>query len=229
MECIFLPDLQADDTFIDKISIEESKHLKALHINSGDNILAVNGKGFAFELLINRLNKNDYSASVVRILENYGENEYKLGLAIGILDDSSRLEFALEKSIELGISDFYPLITKFSQKKNVKVERLVAKSIAAIKQCKRSKLPIIHPATKLDNIFLDSIINTQIILADEHGDDPRNTCMNSNRIVFVGPEGGFNQSEIELIKSKNPILWKFGNRRLRAETAAVAAISFASC
>lgn len=228
MECIFLPDLKPDDTFIDKIPLEESKHLKALHINSGESILAVNGCGFAFELLINRLSKNEYSASVAKVLENYGENDYKLGLALGILDDSSRLEFALEKSIELGISDFYPLITKFTQKKNIKIERLVSKAIAAIKQCKRSKLPIIHPAVKLDKFFLDSIKNAQIILADENGNDPRSNILISDRIVFVGPEGGFDISEIELIKSRNPMLWKFGNRRLRAETAAIAAISFAS-
>jgi RsmE family RNA methyltransferase len=137
------------------------------------------------------------------------------------------------------------LQTDFSQQTKINSERLYNKSIAAIKQCKRSCLPTIYPPILLDklieriadnsnNDYFDSNHcknqNAQIILADEKGILPMKTLQTSeanNSIVFVGAEGGFSEREIKLFP--NTITkWKLGNRRLRAETAAITAVSILS-
>jgi 16S rRNA (uracil1498-N3)-methyltransferase len=255
MESIFIDELNIDSQKLEVLK-DEAKHLKVLRIKDDEEILITNGKSLAAIATVKRTNKNDFVATVKQVIPNFGELDFSVSLAIGILDSQSRFEFAIEKCIELGVSEIFPLILDFSQQKKINHERLVAKSIATIKQCKRSKLPIIHfPQTVKELLEKISVSSEkyQIILTDENGENPSNifnltNChcgldpqspqdtvelyqgiphqvrndseAVQNTIIFVGCEGGFSENEL-LLFPQNTVKWNLGNRRLRAETAAI--------
>lgn len=222
MECIYLPQIESITKDI-IIFDDEFKHLKALHIGVGEQILASNGNGILSELTIVNIDKKSAQAIVNGIDDVSGIEQNVKGLALGVLDNKDRFEFALEKAVELGITDFYPLFTDFTQRKNVNIDRLVSKSIAALKQSKRHFLTNIHPATTLDR-FLNS--SEEIILYADMSTDRAMPLSQKNNIIVVGPEGGFSEREDNLLKNhKSALGFTLGSYRLRAETAAVAAIS----
>jgi 16S rRNA (uracil1498-N3)-methyltransferase len=226
MECIYYKELQ--EIFAPFTPpMEESKHLKALRLSESEHILVTNGKGLSAECRVELIAKNQYKLTPVSFSLNSGEASLRYSLAIGRLSNRDRLEFAIEKAIELGVYAIYIIDADHSERLKLGDERLEAKAIAAIKQCKRSNLPIIHNNIKL-NQLLNLRDNINFILLDEDGTHPENAeiAANVEHIILVGPEGGFSDKELSAIKAANPTVWKLGNRRLRAETAAICGISY---
>lgn len=238
MECIYNSDFKQG---LEKFQLEQGyiKHLRALRLAVNQKIMLTNGCGISGVCLLSEITNNSYKFIVEKYLHDFGELPSKFGLAIGLLSDRNRFEFALEKAVEMGVTDFYPLLTKYTEKKLINKERLQSKALSAMEQCKRSKLINIHEPLELKKIISQpestEETNTifadyeRIILADENGENPDLTKSLTSTICFVGPEGGFSSEEIELIKKiDKTICWNLGNRRLRAETAAVSILSFAS-
>ena len=214
---------------------DEHIHLKALRTKIGQNILITNGIGVVAKCEVMEFAKDFHK---VKILEfDYLPNEVKqeIILIIGVLDNKDRLEFVIEKATELGVHRIFLVNTLYSEKVKVNLDRLNSKAIAALKQSKRSFLPIIHFNDFEDIINkynIDNIQNTNElvhILADVTGtiEDFKQNIIDTKKIViFVGSEGGFSENEIEQIEYyKNTIKVKLSNNRLRAETAATFIIS----
>lgn len=228
MECIYFPELN-EETKEFVVTNDEQKHLLALRLQIGDYVLVSNGKAICAESIITNIGKHNFTLRAEKILLNHGELPFQLGLAIGMLSDRNRLEFALEKAIELGASDFFPIITEHTEKKFLHTTRLVNKAVSAMKQCKRAKLINIHEPIVFDNIqHIISKFNN-IILTDTDGKPPEETKSLDSTVIFIGPEGGFSEQEIQNLKSiEGLISWNLGARRLRAETAAICALNHAS-
>jgi 16S rRNA (uracil1498-N3)-methyltransferase len=227
MECIYLPELNTNNKYY-QISNTEAHHLKVLRVQSETPILVTSGKGLSALSTINRISKNDFSISIIEYYYNKGEVNFKIGLAISILDNRDRFEFAIEKSTELGVSDIFPLITDYSQQSKINKDRLIIKTINAIKQCKRSILPTIYNPMSIAELLNNNNYN-RIILADEYGITPEIKLKEpTDSIIFIGSEGGFSKNELDIFDKKNIIKWNLGNRRLRAETSAITGISLLS-
>ncbi|MDR0927797.1 MAG: 16S rRNA (uracil(1498)-N(3))-methyltransferase [Ignavibacteria bacterium] len=225
MECIYIPMLSFQTQHY-PIPPAECQHLKALRIQTGTQMQITNGNGLSAIAVIERISKTEYNADVIEFMRNFGELDCKIGLAIGILDNKDRLEFAVEKSVELGVSEIFLLTTDYTQQMHINLERLVGKAIAAVKQCKRSVLPIIHPPIKLSEL-LNANDYESIVLCDEKGVRPAKVENSSSILVFIGAEGGFSNAELDLFPA-NTLKWNLGNRRLRAETAAIVALGYLS-
>lgn len=128
----------------------------------------------------------------------------------------SRLEIAIEKCTELGITDFFLLNTEFSNLKFPNIGRLKKISIEAAEQCGRLSIPIIHKSQSLEN-WLKYNMHLNPILFDINGE-------RINHITgcpIIGPEGGFSGREIELMQNLQKI--QISENILRAETAAITA------
>lgn len=225
MECFYFPDLTRQTKII-TISGDNAKHFKANHINN-ENVMVTNGEGLSAITIADRTGKNEFTLQITDYLINYGEEKPNIALGIGILNSRDRFEFALEKSVELGINEFIPLITAHTQKNTTNHNRLLSKSIAAMIQCKRSCLPMISPPLNFEEFLTGSIDYDLIILADPNGEKPKQLNNDGKYLILVGPEGGFSEEEYLLInKIDNLIKWRFGSSRLRAETAAIMAVGF---
>lgn len=224
METCFVKNLDINQKNI-KIEGDAFKHIKALRLQSGDKIDLTSGDGFILESLVESIDKNSCICIVQKTKELVNENLLNLTLAIGILDSADRMEFAIEKAVELGVNRIIPLICRYSQKKNIRKERLTLKAISALEQSKRCKLPEIMEPITVKDLLGSFSENSSIILGDIDGEKPF-LQSHKDAIIFIGPEGGFSNDEINLIKSQEScLLWKLSNTRLRAETAAISAIS----
>jgi 16S rRNA (uracil1498-N3)-methyltransferase len=224
MECLYFEDFDADssDIFIDG---DEFKHIKALRVKTTDKIYISNGIGLVAEGIIEIINNH---SSIIRILEihqNFNEENNRIGLAIGVIENKDRFEFALEKSVELGITDFFPMITDYTAIRNVNTDRLKKKAIAALKQSKRAYLTNIHEAVNLNKCAGKFNTFENIFIADFDG-KTIDRKIAGNTLFIIGPEGGFSTREREYLENHlNPTIINLGKRRLRAETAAIYCLS----
>jgi 16S rRNA (uracil1498-N3)-methyltransferase len=224
MECIFIKELNENDRTV-LPSQDAISHLRALRLRDGEQIALTNGGGIYADAIV-KADRKVYYFEIINIIKDFNESPYRFGLALSILENRERFEFALEKSIELGITDFFPVISEFCQKKQVNNSRLEAKAIAAICQCHRSWLPVIHPPVKLKEMKRECKDFVNILIADMDYESSSEIINNSPTLIFIGPEGGFSNNEKEiLLNGMQAKTLNLGKRRLRAETASVSALS----
>jgi len=224
MECLYHPSLNTETKSV-IITDSEFKHIKALRLKLDESILITSGQGLIADSVLSEIRKDYAILEIQKTHSNHNENSFHSALAIGILSNTDKMEYAIEKSIELGVNDIYPLITKRTQKSKLHLNRLRSKAISAMKQCKRSVLTNIHEPIKLSE-FLANTTKSAHILCDENGDVDVNLNEMNSIIVYIGPEGGFSELEVELINSMpNAHSLDLGIRRLRAETASIVALS----
>lgn len=219
MECFYYEYLSPKDSEI-VISGEEFKHFKALRVQKGDTICIVNGKGLAAFCYVFQITKTDFKVKILNFVENLGEIDTKIDLALGILENKERFEFAFEKAIEFRVGEFYPLITKFTQKSVIDVERLHRKAIASIKQTFRSKIPVIHQPTALNDCIKTFKNYDKVFVLDRSGSDFELEKKVSSVLILVGPEGGFSESELKILSKRKKVeVVKICEFPLRSETA----------
>ncbi len=170
-----------------------------------------------------------------------------LNLYLGLLK-ASHWDYALEKCTELGVSSFIPLLTPRTVVLLHEVERTKAKAerwsrliMAAAKQCGRADLPPVRgvvqfrdaiPALKDKGLVLLAYEGLKGATASQtlgptlraasaaRGKDPLEVGL------FIGPEGGFSEDEVELARAEGAVVFGLGPRILRAETAAIVAAAF---
>ncbi len=228
MPCFYTPNLKKDDK---KISIigEEHHHLKnVMRKNIGDEILLTNGKGILADAKIIEFSKKEVLVEVLTVKEET-ISEPKIAVAFAHLKNKHD-HLIIEKLTELGVKEFFPIITERTVRnpsKNTE-EKFQKVAISAIKQCDNAFLPEIHKTQDLKELF-SSIPDYQPIVALEIGKHQTISQIaeefHKQFCLIIGPEGGFSPNEIELFKQKEIPTFSLGNHILRAETAAIASVS----
>ncbi len=136
-----------------------------------------------------------------------------------------RLDWIAEKACELGVARFVPLLTRRCVVDKVKEDRLRSQMIEAAEQCERTTLPEIAPLVKLEALLKDWPQDRTLYFCDERGGEPF-APTSGPAAILIGPEGGFADEENAAIRA-HPLAKavSLGPRILRADTAAVAALS----
>jgi 16S rRNA (uracil1498-N3)-methyltransferase len=138
-----------------------------------------------------------------------------------------RIDWIVEKATELGAARLVPVLTQRTIIDRVNVERLRAHAVEAAEQCERTALPVLEEPCKLGQLLRDWPEERALLFADEQGGEPLlQAAAPGPAGLLIGPEGGFTDEEREAIRSLSrarPV--SLGPRILRADTAAVAAIS----
>lgn len=138
-----------------------------------------------------------------------------------------RIDWVAEKAAELGVARLVPVVTQRTIVDRVNTDRLMAHMIEAAEQCERTALPTIGEPQKLAQLLKDWPTDRTLFVADEMGGDPMIEAAGAGpAAILIGPEGGFTPEEREQLKAlpqTKPV--SLGPRILRADTAAVAAIS----
>ena len=213
-----------------ELSIEAHRHVvNVLRLKENSLIILFNGDG------------NDYRAKIISIekkltlvnIENEQVNQTTspLNIELGIsLIKNDKLDFALQKSVELGISSITPLIAnrstiKLDEKRELKRHKHWQGIIqSACEQSGRSILPTLNPVHSISD-WLDSSSVPGIVF-EPTAEQTLSSLKITNEVrIIIGPEGGFNETELELIGQHDFYKTKLGPRILRAETAAIAAIT----
>lgn len=136
-----------------------------------------------------------------------------------------RIDWLVEKATELGVSRLVPVLTRRTVVERLNLDRLRAHAIEAAEQCERTALPELAEPAKLDALLRDWPADRTLFFADEAGGAPLRPAQGPAAIL-IGPEGGFTDEEraaVRALPSARPVA--LGPRILRADTAALAAIS----
>lgn len=221
--------LEAGSTI--KLSEDAAHHLvRVLRQKSGLKFNLFDGRGNERQAELIVQGKEAY-AQIGEALASIPESplNIELGQAVGKGD---RMEYALQKAVELGVSSITPLITDFCAVK-LQDERKERKVISwqkivnsACEQCGRSTVPRVNEITPLNKWCRDNPGAQTIIL------DPKSSVRLSDLEklqdkvrLLIGPEGGFSDDELELARKLEFTAVTLGPRILRTETASVAALA----
>jgi 16S rRNA (uracil1498-N3)-methyltransferase len=241
MECLIV---EADDVKLEGrlliIRGEEAHHAaRVLRLREGEEFIASDliGTSYRAEYLGSRQiakHEIEVDAKVIEILPNYGEPEHEKDLVIGFLSQPARWEFLLEKAVELGVTSIQPIVTERTEKRSPKLERSERVLKAALKQTKRSKLPHLGELSTLSAALSEAVKkgrDVYILHEAASADDALLAQLQQGSrkaiALVVGPEGGFSDDEISLALQLGAKVASLGTRRLRAETAAIAALAIA--
>ncbi|MEX0719526.1 MAG: RsmE family RNA methyltransferase [Balneolaceae bacterium] len=219
------PDRVKENEF--ELTGQEAQHAtKVLRLRRGDEIHATNGQGKRLTGNVELLSRDSVTAFIKKT-EEKAKPEPEIVLAMGILKKRDRLEFAVEKAVELGASEILLFNADHSEKTKVRFDRLENIAMSAMKQSLRFWLPKISVFDSLDEI-VKSYPGAEILMAHERTLSSEQGTPNvemMKKLLLVGPEGGFSDREVELIREKCGKLISLGDYRLRAETAVVAFLS----
>lgn len=146
----------------------------------------------------------------------------------------ARLDYMIQKSVEMGAGHLQPVITQYTQVHKLNEDRITSNLIEAAEQCGILSLPTLSAALSLEQLletWTDAQPNRALIFCDELADasdqaDRLQPLSEQPHAVLIGPEGGFSEAERTLLRSK-PFVHglSLGPRILRADTAAVAALA----
>jgi 16S rRNA (uracil1498-N3)-methyltransferase len=138
-----------------------------------------------------------------------------------------RIDWLVEKATELGVARLVPAVTQRTVVDRLNLDRLRAHSIEAAEQCERTALPALDEPAKLAALIADWPSDRILYFADEAGGgESLAEAPPGPAAILIGPEGGFTDAEraaISAVPQARPIT--LGPRILRADTAAIAAIS----
>ena len=205
-------------------SKEESIHIsKVLRKVPGDKIKVTDGNGLKWTgKLIHNLNNNTEVEKINS--EIIKDIRYDLEIAIAPTKRNEKIEWFIEKAIEIGVKKIHFIKTDNSERRKINLIRLRKIAISAMKQSKQFYLPEINEIISYKK-FLNDTNDKQKLIAH---------CVDYNKthiagisldfkplVILIGPEGDFSQNEIKAAISKNYLPISLGENRLRTETAAL--------
>jgi 16S rRNA (uracil1498-N3)-methyltransferase len=218
----------------DHLTIEEDEFSHLTHVmrkKIGDRIMVVDGLGSAFEVELTLFEKKRAGAKILSLHTNHNESDLDVTIAVGILKNPAKFDFLVEKVTELGVKQIIPLKCERVIPQHAKTDRWQKLALAAMKQCGRSYLPGVQLLTSLDEL-LETSHEFQLKIVFHKDIQPAqsiNELLDIHKlksvIILIGPEGGFSDAEIEKAISNGFKAITLGQRRLRTETAAIAASS----
>jgi 16S rRNA (uracil1498-N3)-methyltransferase len=204
---------------------------RALRLGEGDPITLFNGRGGEYAARIERIHRDDVAVSVGAFADVERESRLQVVLAQGI-SSGERMDYTLQKAVELGIAAIQPIAAKRSvvklsgERSDRRVAHWQAVVASACEQCGRNQVPHVAAPLPLAQwlgtprggrlLFLSPTAEARLadLPAPEHAD-----CL------VAGPEGGFETDEIAALAAAGAIGVRLGPRVLRTETAALAALA----
>ena len=213
------------------LSKEAAGHLiRVLRLQVGDECIVFNGKAGEFRAVIMEVNKNAVTVKLGEFDTVNRESSLQITLAQAVLR-SDKMDYVLQKAVELGVTRFIPLLTAYSKLK-LAPERWQKRSLhwqgvmlAACEQSGRTHLPKIENPMTFDLATTAITADLRIIL-QTCAKQKINSLPPCQRVaLLVGPEGGWSENELKCARMAGYRDVHLGPRVLRAETAGLAAVS----
>jgi 16S rRNA (uracil1498-N3)-methyltransferase len=212
-----------------RIRGDEHHHLsRVVRLRIGDTVLITDGDGNASEAVIEEIGHDETQCRVTARHENFNEPPVPVVLMQAALKNPGKMDWLVEKGTELGMTAFVPLLTERTITQTVKIDRLQKLAETATKQCLRGRIPKIHePVSLLDAVEAHSSARLLIFHESAPLDATPESLLIDGRplALFIGPEGGFSDEEVALLRGHGADILSLGPRRLRGETAGLAALA----
>lgn len=222
-----------------ELPTDEATHAtRVLRLKEGDEIFLMDGKGCFYRAEVTLATQKKCLYEVVETLPQERTWPCRVHLAMAPTKMMERTEWAVEKSTEVGIDAVTFLSCAFSERKNIKVERIEKIIVSAVKQSRKAWMPEIGCLTAFRE-FIDNHASGRRYIAHCYEEIPSRYLFselckpveegeNDDIVMLIGPEGDFSIDEVRYAVSKGFIPVSLGTSRLRTETAALSAVMMAN-
>lgn len=204
---------------------------RVLRMQAGQALLLFNGDGHDYHATITEAGKKHVLVAVTEAAENETESPLRVVLA-QTLSKGDRMDYAVQKAVEMGVSEIVPLTTERcdvklkGDREDKRLRHWQQVAISAAEQCGRARIPEIQPVMTVQQ-WLEHARACDLRLVLHHRTERSlNTLEKPSSIaLMIGPEGGLTAEEIALAEDNGFLPVALGPRVLRTETAPVAAIA----
>ena len=226
----FCPELNLSNK---QFSLPEAVHrhaVQVLRLKKGVKISLFDGRGLEYEATLDQVGKRESVVILGQKIESQNESPLEITLLQGI-SRGERMDYALQKAVELGVSKVIPVITERCnvQLSNGRAEKRLSHwqgvMVSACEQSGRSVLPELMDVMPLEEAKMINQQSSRLVL-DPLAKQGFTTLEKQQKItLLIGPEGGLSEQEVQLLTEQGYQTVNFGPRILRTETATVAAIA----
>ena len=224
-----------DAASTNELPAEEAAHAsRVLRLESGDEVFLIDGVGCFFKAQLTLVTKSRCLYDIVERLPQEKTWNGRIAVAMAPTKVIDRVEWTLEKATEIGIDEFSLLNCAFSERRNVKLERLDKIVVAAVKQSRKAWKPLLNDLQPFEDFVNRPRKGAKYIAhcyAEIDKKDLYGELLQLNGeeevTILIGPEGDFSIDEVRLAMSKGYVPVSLGQSRLRTETAALAATMIA--
>lgn len=218
---------------------DQSAHaVRVLRYTAGDTIYIADGRGNLFTALITNPHPKHCEVEISSIEQQPRHHRGNVRIAVAPTKNIERMEWLAEKCTEIGVDRITPLLCHYSERKQIRTDRLQKIILSAAKQSLSAYLPELDELTPVKDCILSATEQYRFIAHSSPWTDKRDLRTELRQItdtqepmadgrhtfcVLIGPEGGFSDEEVRLAMEHGFIPVSLGDARLRTETAAIVA------
>lgn len=211
---------------------EEANHAtRVLRLKAGDELMLMDGKGAFFRAELTLAANHHCGYRILEKIVQQPQWEGHVHLAMAPTKMNERTEWLCEKATEVGIDELSFLNCQFSERRNLKTERIVKIVVSAFKQSRKAWMPVVNELTTFDQ-FIDTHSKGYRFIAHCYEEVPRVNLFDAlcqlpaaaGVTVMIGPEGDFSIDEVRRAVASGFVSVDLGKSRLRTETAGLSAV-----
>lgn len=219
-----------------ELPTDEAIHaIRVLRLKIGDDIFLIDGKGNFYEAVVTLANSKHCLYEITQTLVQNKTWKGHIHLAIAPTKDISRIEWLVEKATEIGFDEISFLNCQFSERKNLRIDRIERIVISAMKQSRKAWKPIVNNMLSFEDFMQKEVTGQKFICHCYNEIEKIDFFSNINNsglfediTVLIGPEGDFSINEVHQALQQQYKSTTLGNSRLRTETAGLAAVLMAN-
>lgn len=210
------------------LSEDESKHCaQVLRMQSGDELLIYDGVGGKHLSVLTKVHKKACEFEVIKT-ELVAKKPFSIHLAIAPTKNTDRMEWMIEKLCEIGVDAVSFIVTKHSERRTMRMERMERKVISAMKQSGTPWKMVLNEMTNFNEFMHQDTAKTKLLayLGTDLAYPSDIVQPNQSVSILIGPEGDFSPQEIEIAIGNGYSPISLGATTLRTETAGFTACCF---
>ena len=224
----YVPDAEK----LTELPAEEANHaIKVLRLKEGDELMLMDGKGSFYRAEVTLVSNHHCMYRIVERQPQQHQWEGRVHLAIAPTKMNDRIEWMAEKATEVGIDELSFLNCQFSERRNLKTERIKKIVVAAVKQSHKAWMPVVNELEPFRQ-FISRQSSGHRYIAHCYNEVARVNLFDElcrldaseDALVLVGPEGDFSIDEVRYAVSQGFVSVDLGKSRLRTETAGLSAV-----
>lgn len=219
-----------------ELPTDEAIHaIRVLRLKIGDDIFLIDGKGSFYEAVVTLADSKHCLYKITQTLVQNKTWKGYIHLAIAPTKDISRIEWLVEKATEVGFDEISFLNCQFSERKNLRIDRIERIVISAMKQSRKAWKPIVNNMLSFEDFMQKEVTGQKFIChcyneikKTDFFSNINNSGLFEDITVLIGPEGDFSINEVHQALQQQYKSTTLGNSRLRTETAGLAAVLMAN-